>query len=173
MIPKGWKVNTDGNNDGMRAKEVHLDDNFGWPELWDDYSDVDNGDQDHGGGDNNHNVDNNHGSDDDSDVDEAVKVQNGVTEQWWWFDGDDEDGEVQPGGNVSYWVPRAGEVGGVQGGEQPRCVFFCFVFAYFSFFVFTHTKILSVLSRNACSGEKLTSDFCKKNAANWKNVFST
>ena len=81
--------------------------------------------------------------------------------------------EVQEGGNVSYWLPRAGEVGGVQGGEQPRYVFFCFVFAYFSFFVFTHTKILSVLSRNASSSEKLTSDFCKKNAANWKNVFST
>ena len=28
--------------------------------------------------------------------------------------------EVQQGGNVSYWVPRAGEVGGVQGGEREQ-----------------------------------------------------
>ena len=28
--------------------------------------------------------------------------------------------EVQEGGNVSYWLPRAGEVGGVQGGEREQ-----------------------------------------------------
>ena len=28
--------------------------------------------------------------------------------------------EVQQGGNVSYWLPRAGEVGGVQGGEREQ-----------------------------------------------------
>ena len=32
---------------------------------------------------------------------------------WGW-------GKMHWGGNVSYWVPRVGEVGGAQGGEQPH-----------------------------------------------------
>ena len=41
MLPKGRKGNTGGSDGGMRAKEVHLEDNLGWPELCDDYGEDD------------------------------------------------------------------------------------------------------------------------------------